>query len=166
MKEIWKDIKGYEGRYQVSNLGNVKSLNYRRKGQKKILSQWNNGRGYLYVNFSNKNYAVHRLVAETFIANIQRKEDVNHIDGNKKNNNVKNLEWCSRKENIQHAWKIGLDKPSNNKRIIQMDLEGNKIREWDSIKDITLRFNISRWAISNCCNGRSKTSCGYIWKYA
>ena len=111
MKEILKDIKGYEGRYQVSNLGNVKSLNYRRKGQKKILSQWNNGRGYLYVNFSNKNYAVHRLVAETFIANIQRKEDVNHIDGNKKNNNVKNLEWCSRKENIQHAWKIGLDKP-------------------------------------------------------
>lgn len=109
--EIWKDIKGYEGKYQVSNYGNVKSLNYRRTKTEKVLKPWDAGRGYLQVVFTRKKYAIHRLVAETFISNPNHYSDVNHIDGNKKNNHVDNLEWCTRKHNIQHAWKLGLSKP-------------------------------------------------------
>lgn len=110
MGEVWKDIKGYEGKYQVSDRGNVKSLNYRRSGVENLLTPWDAGRGYLQVIFTRKKYAIHRLVAETFIPNPDNKSDVNHIDGNKKNNNVENLEWCTRQENIIHSWKLGLSK--------------------------------------------------------
>ena len=99
MEEIWKDIDGYEGLYQVSNLGRVKSFNYNRTGKEMNLKPVNtcNGFGYLYVNL-NKNgktrlFYIHRLVAKAFLENPDHKSDVNHKDENKTNNCVENLEW-------------------------------------------------------------------------
>lgn len=122
MEEIWKDVKGYEGLYQVSNLGRVKSLNkkvntinqygaiHKRTIKGRNLKQRETHNGYLRVKFiKNKKIQkvrVHRLVAEAFIE--KPKLEVNHIDGNKKNNNVENLEWVTPKENKKHAWIMGL----------------------------------------------------------
>lgn len=121
MKEIWKDIKGYEGLYQVSNLGRVKALAKRiDKGKchrifpEKILVPIETNRGYLRIKIckDRKIYKlrIHRLVAEAFIINIENKPEVNHIDGNKKNNNINNLEWVTSKENKDHAVRMGLYK--------------------------------------------------------
>lgn len=114
MKEIWKDIKGYEGLYQISNFGNVKT--FKRQGtDERILKSKEDGCGYLRVRLL-KNYKyrikyISRLVAIYFLDNPENKSEVNHIDGNKQNNNILNLEWVTHKENIQHAYNIGLLKP-------------------------------------------------------
>ena len=110
--EIWKDIQGYEGIYQVSSHGRVKSLNYNKTGLEGILNPNNNGKGYLQVyltkNKKSKKVLIHRLVAQAFLYKPIDKNYVNHKDGNKSNNNVNNLEWCTRSENQQHAFDTGL----------------------------------------------------------
>lgn len=126
INEVWKDIKGWEGKYQISNLGNVKSVyrtvNYMFKGKEKtrriyerILKKAINKFGYEYVNLTDnykaKKLKVHRLVAEAFIPNPLNKRTVNHIDGNKLNNCVDNLEWATYIENQHHAIEKGLWKP-------------------------------------------------------
>ena len=110
MTEIWKDVVGYEGLYEVSSLGRVKSVK-----RNKILSQKHNWDGYLRIqlwrNNKNKYVSIHRLVAEAFIENPNTKPFINHIDGNKQNNKVDNLEWCTQKENIKHAFDNVLSTP-------------------------------------------------------
>jgi len=114
MEEIWKDIKGYEGLYEVSNLGRVKRLKCLRNNRynkpswytkPKIMKPWDNGNGYQVVTLrkdkKRQNYYLHRLVAENFISNTGGKMQVNHIDYNKSNNRVNNLEWVTIKENIE-----------------------------------------------------------------
>lgn len=102
MEEIYKDIKGYEGLYQVSNYGRVKSLNYRRTGKERLLKQILHTNGYFYVRLykSNKWFSIHRLVAETFIPNPENLPCVNHKDEVKTNNHVDNLEWCTNEYNL------------------------------------------------------------------
>ena len=126
--EEWRDIKGYEGIYQISNLGRIKSLSKKvymynhiakRKIEvtfkEKIRKQRIGKDGYYLINLNKDNkmitYRVHRLVGENFIENKDNKPYINHKDGNKLNNNVLNLEWCTAKENIKHGWEIGLMKP-------------------------------------------------------
>ena len=109
MKEVWKDVVGYEGYYQVSNLGNVKGLK-RNKIKSPTLNTW----GYKVVSLTKpgtkvKGVFVHRLVAAAFISNLNNKEQVNHIDGDKTNNCEFNLEWNNQYENMQHAFKLGLN---------------------------------------------------------
>lgn len=107
MKEMWKSIKNYEGYYEISNLGQVRSIK-----RNLILKSAVDTHGYLHVvlykNNTKKDVRIHRLVAETFIENQNNLAQVNHIDGNKLNNRVDNLEWCTNLENHNHAVKIGL----------------------------------------------------------
>lgn len=112
MVEIWKDIVGYEGLYQVSNMGRVKSLNYNHTLEERILKNIkSNGYYYrvmLYKNKKGKSIRIHRLVGNAFIKNPDNKPCINHIDGNKSNNRVDNLEWCTYKENTEHAFITGM----------------------------------------------------------
>ena len=118
--EIWKPIKGYEGFYEVSNFGRVKSLERKVKANfhfgntrtyKERILKSGNVKGYQQVTLRNgisKHEFIHRLVAEAFVPNPKGYKTINHIDGNKKNNCADNLEWCTQKENVRHAWKTGL----------------------------------------------------------
>lgn len=113
MKEIWKPLKNYEGRYEVSNLGNIRSLNYHLTGKIQLLKQQKNKDGYLYVAVpkeynKRRQILIHRAVAMAFIENPLNKPEVNHKDGNKQNNNSNNLEWVTMQENQRHAWDNGL----------------------------------------------------------
>ena len=108
MEEIWKDVPGYEGLYQVSSIGRVKSLRFNKT---KIMSQWSHN-GYRMVEFcinNERNYfGVHQLVAMAFIPNPENKPQVNHKDRNRSNNNVENLEWVTASENVAHAYSMGV----------------------------------------------------------
>ena len=160
MQEIWKDIIGYENLYQVSNLGNVKSLcfgarNKRKSNITRLLKTNSNNFGYLkvelYKDGKSKIKYVHRLVAEAFIPNPDQKPQVNHIDGNKANNTLSNLEWVTSSENLSHACKTGLrispmhGKFGNlnhlSKRILQLAKDGTFLKE--KLVEIFRRVRIS-----------------------
>ena len=165
MKEIWKDIKDYEGLYQVSNLGRIKSLKgYHRK--ERILKLRNNLYGYLTVGLSKYNKVkrrkIHRLVAEAFIPNPNNYEQVNHIDGNKLNNAVFNLEWCNRSYNMKHAYENNLLScvPVN-----QYDKEGNFIKTWKGAEYVMKELGICNSNITKCCQGKRYSAGGYVWRY-
>ena len=179
--EIWKDIKGFEGLYQISDLGNVKSLNYKRTKTEKILIPKKHNKGYLQVQLKNKDtnktFTIHRLVAETFIPNPNNYPCVNHKDENKQNNNVGNLEWVTYKGNNDYSkllhperyrQKIENEKYKRrlNNKVNQFDLKGNLIRVWDNSRTIFVETGMSDWSISECCRGNRKTAYGYIWQYA
>jgi hypothetical protein len=110
--EIYKDIKGFEGRYQVSNFGNIKSI--RKNGSFIIKKQHKERGGYMLVGIGKKTVTVHKLVAQTFIGKIPEGYEVNHIDLNRANNHVDNLEICTRSENMKHAYKFGSVKVPDN----------------------------------------------------
>lgn len=182
MEEIWKDIKDFEGIYQISNIGRIKRLsNYivRNNGRKqswkeKILNPTKDSGGYYTIRSCTKNnikegkritLRIHRLVAEAFICNPNGYNYVNHIDGNKLNNNVENLEWCTNEYNIKQAWKDGLcDKMK--KKINQYDLDGNFIRSYESAREAERIGKFRNQNIANCCKGKQKTHYGFIWRYA
>lgn len=175
MKEIWKDIPGFKNQYQVSNLGRVKSLPKKTNNQfsmvETILKPTKQKNGYYLVNIGGKVTFVHRLVAITFLKNKNNLPQVNHIDGNKENNRVENLEWCSASYNIKHAYKKGLKVSIGNhlkKKINQYDKKGNFIKEWESTKDVERVLKIKHSAISRCCMKKPhyNSAGGYIWRFA
>lgn len=138
MKEEWKDIDGYEGLYKVSNLGRVKSMNYNKTGREKCLKS-SDRKGYDAVILSRNGNrvckSIHRLVLEAFTPNPNNKPQVNHIDGDKKNNNVNNLEWCTAKENTRHSFKNGLQNILRGSDVYNSRLSPNDILQMRSIYD-------------------------------
>lgn len=175
MIEIWKDIPGYEGMYQVSNLGNIRGVDRYvkqmhgglqfKKGQ--LLRQKKNNRGYKIIILTKyhkqKTFTIHRLVAMAFIPNPQQLPEINHIDCDKTNNRVENLEWCDRNQNLNHGERKKLHDKAVSKAVCQYDLEGNFIHEWSSIAEAQNELKIGN--ISNACSGKYKKAGGYIWKY-
>jgi hypothetical protein len=150
--EIFKDIIGYEGFYQISNLGNVKSLI---AGKQKILKHNISSNKYYSIRFKNKNFLIHRLVALHFVNNFNNKPYVNHIDGNKFNNNFKNLEFVTQSENINHAIKIGkfnnngINHPKSKLNKIQVNIIFKRANLGEDQRKIAKDFNISQSVISN-----------------
>jgi len=172
MKEVWKDIPTYEGRYQASNLGNIKSLNYRRfKTQKKLIFSTTKT-GYKTVTLYNKGKnvrSVHRLIAFAFIPNPENKPYINHIDENKANNHIDNLEWVTPHENCMHGTSIqrsaaGKINGKHSKSVIQKDMSGKYIKTWPSMMEAE-RNGFCNSLICACCKGRIKFHKNYKWEY-
>ena len=159
--EIWKtavyDSEIYEELYKVSNLGRILSLNYRNTGKAELMTPSDNGKGYLVVGLSKngkeKKCRVNRLVAQTFIPNPDNLPQVNHIDENKENNRVDNLEWKSPKGNCNHGTRNERMRKAQSKPVLQLSLSGELIREWPSIKECG-RNGFNSGNVCLCCNGK------------
>ena len=187
MKE-WKDVKGYEGFYQVSNNGDVKSLSrlvkHPKGGYKRIrerIMSCKNGRDFydivvLYQEGVSKTKLVHRLVAEAYLSNPENLPQVNHKDGNKLNNSVDNLEWCSLSEQRFHAYRIGLQKPAysmlgkkgkdcpNSIPVVRILSSGQK-EHYDSFTIAMRQTGVDRSLIGKCASGKIVHAGGFKWEY-
>ena len=160
-KEIFVDVVGYEGLYSISNQGRIWSFR-----KNKFLKPFLLRDGYFYVTLGRNNQkAVHRLLAEAFIPNPESKPQVNHIDENKINNSLENLEWTTRKENIN--WGTGRIRSaqSRSKAIAQYTLTGELIKIWPSISAAHKIGGYELKSLWNCCRGIQKKHSGYKWAY-
>lgn len=181
--EIWKNIEGYPN-YQVSNMGRVKRLStgYYRRTEKILKPQLQNN-GYLHIKLSQKDKTkcilVHRLVAQVFIPNPNNLPQVNHINENKTDNRVENLEWCTQKYNINYgngiSKRVKTNKENgtykkvgkgNTKSILQFSKDNSFIRKWDSIIDVQRELGYDNRQICSCLKNRQKTAKGFKWVYA
>lgn len=191
MEEIWKDIKGYKGLYQVSNLGRIKSFHKYNKSNCRIISQAKGTLGYLtvclHLRGKRRTANVHRLVAEAFLEKENGKDFVNHKDENKLNNKVSNLEWCTFEYNVNygtararatknHDYLKAKEKTNffelsrkaalkRMRKIIQYDLSMNLIKRWNSAKECK-EYGFNPNNICLCCQEKRNTHKGYIWRCA
>lgn len=162
MKEIWKDIPDYEGLYQASNLGNIRSINSRwgKRSTPRIVKQQLTKKGYKRISLSKNNkhnlFMVHRLIYETFNDKIENDLEINHKNYNRADNNIKNLELLNHKDNVRYSKAI---------KVYQYDLNGNFIKKWNSTRDIEREINIDHRQISDNCRKKQKTCKGFIFKY-
>lgn len=174
-KEIWLPVKGYEGLYEVSSFGRVRSIGKGGSGNSKmrIMSPRVTTKGYLSVQLWNngigKNHKIHRIVAEAFIPNWFDDTQVNHRDENKHNNHIDNLEWCSSKYNSNYGTRNEriTEKMTNgklSKPVLQFTKTGEFVREWPSSQEVG-RNGFDNSTIRKCCNGKRKSHNGFVWKY-
>jgi hypothetical protein len=181
MEEIWKDVKGFEGRYQVSNMGRVKSLTRKctlrnkvgdlteRLVPERIISTSKTKRGYLIVSLNKDGkhhyYSLHRLVALHFCEGYKPEFIVNHKDENPLNNHADNLEWCTYKYNSNYGTAIERQKNKQWKAIAQYDKNKNLIAIYKSGKEASEKTGFHRASISDWCRGAHSCKAGYIWKF-
>ena len=180
MEESWIAIDGDNGLYLVSNTEKDKSLQWNHSNREKELSQYEQG-GYKLVgirkNGVHHNYLVHRLVAKAFVENPRGLDIVNHIDGDKSNNNYTNLEWVTCSENTRHAIRMGLrpaicsverkrgkESPLC-KKVDQFSQDGTLIKHWETTFDIEEVLGYRRQSVIRCCLGYRKTYKGFMWRY-
>lgn len=176
MSEIWKDVPNYQGLYQVSNYGNVRSLdhysnNHFYKGR--VLKPSADRDGYLHVRLCKnghvKVFRVHRIVANVFLPNHDKKLQVNHLNENKKDDEVTNLEWCTAKQNSNYGTRNKRISIANrngklSKKIKQLGKAGNLIKIWPSLSEAE-RHGFGRGHLSDCALGKRKSAYGYKWEY-
>lgn len=180
--EEWRDIKGYE-KYQISNLGRVRSLNYRQTGRVQVLRPKKGKCGYLHITLYKdgyrKHYQVHRLVAQAFLENPDNLPQVNHKDENPSNNRAENLEYCTAKYNTNYGNRNqkmsealrGVPFSEEHKRnksipVAQFSKEGKLIAVYYGANEAERQTGIANSHITTCCKGRYKSAGGFIWKYA
>lgn len=165
-KEIWKDIEGFEGKYQISSIGRVKSLKY---GKEKILKGGKDKDGYLFVNLykdkKRKKIFIHRLVAQAFIPNPENKPEIDHINTIRTDNRVENLRWVTSSENKNNPITIEKYKNCSSIPVLQFTLDGKFIRKWDSATQAERELGFISSNISMCCSGRRKKTGNYKWHY-
>lgn len=162
MKEMWMDVSGFKGLYQVSNLGNVRSITR----YKKVLKPMIDKDGYRTVILKNngfeKHFRVSRLVATAFVPNPLEKPIVNHIDMNRQNDTAENLEWCTTKENVAHSMRHGKYRGSGHVAVAQY--EGDRlVRVWGSLCEVEKALKIPAGNISRCLTGERKHAGGFRW---
>lgn len=178
--EEWRDIKGYEGLYQVSNLGNVRSLidnHKKRRNELYIMKPTKDRDGYLRIGFrkngKKKLFGVHRIVAEAFIPNVLNMPEVNHKNEIKNDNRVENLEWCddyyNRRygTNIERSRNSRLNHPKMSKTVSQYDNNGTLVNKWSSLSEIQRQTGYDIAFISRVCllKQHNRTAYGFIWRY-
>lgn len=188
MEEVWKDIDGFEGLYQVSNYGRVKSLNYNRSGKEQILKPKTAPNGYLHVCLYSKNkrkyITIHRLVAQMFLDNPNNLPCINHKSEDKTDNSVNNIEYCDYKynnnygkhnekvvkantENCHYKKLSNLLRKLKSKKVKQYNLKnGDLIKIWESTRQVERETGFDNSHISACCNHKLKTAYGFRWEYS
>ena len=178
INEIWKPVVGYEGLYECSNMGRVKSVDryvpHIYEGEYQFIkgrirkTKLNNG-GYemlsLFRDGKEKTCLVHRIIAEAFLPNPYNLPEVDHKDECKTNNFVENLEWCDREYNLYYGTRRQRQAEKEMVPVIQYTKDGMLIKKWDSMQSVMDYLGINRGNISNCCSGRCKSVGGYKWKY-
>lgn len=175
--ETWLPITGFENEYMCSNHGKVKSLprngtvSYERILKPKLT--WDGYYEYALQKHGKSKYVrAHVVVARAFLENPNNYPQVNHKDGNKLNNCVDNLEWCTLSHNVRHAYNMGLNpkrfgkENDKSKKVYQYTLDGIFVKQWDSCREIERQLGIPHCNVCACCTGRYKKSHGFIWKYA
>ena len=178
MKEEWKDIEGYEGFYQVSNKGRVKSVERKvwdsgkqsyNTIKERILKPGKDGYGYLKVDLCKygqpRSITVHRLVATAFLDNPKNLPQINHIDENKENNCVNNLEWCTSKYNNNHGTRTERAAKTISKPVLAISKDKKSYLYFNSIMDAERLGGFNHSSISLCCRGERKTHKGYTWSF-
>lgn len=188
MDRIWKNIVGYEGAYQISNYGEIKSLervlpsdglHVKCHRPERMLNPAKDRAGYLRVKFAragvkSKTFSVHRLVAMYFISNPENKPEVNHKNGIKSDNRAVNLEWATRSENQSHAYATGLKNPSKSTRggkwnsrskpVLQI-MPSGEVQEWEGVNHAAKTLKMSASCISAVCRGAFKQHRGFEWRF-
>lgn len=172
MKEIWRAVVEYEGYYEVSSFGRVKSLpRMTARGMMggQLMTPVKNKNGYLTVKLCKegkiKAFYIHRLVAEAFIPNPDNLPQVNHKDEVKTNNHVSNLEWITIEGNLNYRTRNERIAKANSKPVAQKTLDGELVKIWPSVMEVERQTGWSQRNISKCCNGKRKSAYGYVWSY-